>query len=381
MAGPSVAGELTPGRSSRRTSSFAVATPADDADLRALMQRTPMEGAVRVAFTREPDYFAGEGLAGADDCTWVHRDGDQIDGLGRLSVSRLHRNGVVRRIGYLAELRADPQARARGVAARHLREAYALTRDYVITNDVDGCFTSIAADNVRARRVLEYGGRLGIPTYTAVADLVTLAIPVGQPARNAPAPSPVAEDRDELTHFLERHAARSQLAPRWGDDLWLALRRHGVGAHDFRVVREGGRIVAAGAVWDQRPFRQVVVQGYSGALNWARPLVNALARVGVAPPLPAPGSVLPQGAILGGAVDEPRHWAPLLRVLRAVASERALTWLLIGRDARDPGLDVLRRLRTAREYHTRLYDVRWPDVRSFSDAWNDLPFRPEVALL
>jgi hypothetical protein len=91
--------------------------------------------------------------------------------------------------------------------------------------------------------------------------------------------------------------------------------------------------------------------------------------------------VLPQGAILGGAVGDPRHWAPLLGALRAAASERALAWLLIGRDGRDPELGALRRLRIAREYHTRLYDVRWPDVPSFPDAWNNLPFRPEVALL
>jgi hypothetical protein len=59
MAGPPVAGELTSARTSRRASSFALATPADDVELRALMQRTPMDGAIRVAFTREPDYFAG----------------------------------------------------------------------------------------------------------------------------------------------------------------------------------------------------------------------------------------------------------------------------------------------------------------------------------
>lgn len=381
MAGPSVAGELTSGRSPRRASSFAVATPADDAALRALMQRTPMEGAVRVAFTREPDYFAGEGLAGAEDRTWVHRDGGQIDGLGRLSVSRLHRNGTMHRIGYLAELRADPRAQERGVAARHLRDAYALTREYVAANAVDGCFTSIAADNFRARRVLEYGGRLGIPAYTPIADLVTLLIPVGRPPRTTQTFARIAEDRDELTEFLERHTARSQLSPKWDDALWTALARHGVDLRDFRVVRERGRIVAAGAVWDQRPFRQVVVRGYTGALHWAWPVVNVLARVGVAPPLPAPGTVLPQGAILGGAVDDPRHWAPLLGALRAAASDRALAWLLIGRDARDPELGALHRLRIAREYHTRLYDVRWPDAPSFSDAWNDLPFRPEVALL
>jgi hypothetical protein len=54
---------------------------------------------------------------------------------------------------------------------------------------------------------------------------------------------------------------------------------------------------------------------------------------------------------------------------------------VISRDARDPELEALRRLRVAREYHTRLYDVRWTDVPSWPDDWNTSFFRPEVALL
>ena len=67
MARPLADGELTAVAPATHATGVALATPADEADVRALLRNTVMPGAVRVAFTREPDYFAGEGLAGAVD--------------------------------------------------------------------------------------------------------------------------------------------------------------------------------------------------------------------------------------------------------------------------------------------------------------------------
>jgi hypothetical protein len=376
VAGQLAAGELTGAGRPAGADGFALASPADDAQLRALLRRTPMEGAVRVAFTREPDYFAGADLAGAQDRTLVHHNRGRIDGFGRLSINTLHRNGAPRRIGYLGELRAEPRTEH---APRHLRRGYALLREFIGADELDGCFTSIAGGNTRARRVLELGGRLGLPAYAPIAALVTLLLPVGRAAR--PSGVQQAEDRNELTDFLARHARAAQLTLTWDDDRWIALARHGVSPADFHVVREGGRIVAAGAVWDQRDVRQVVVTGYSGPLRWARPVVNVLAAFGAAPPLPAPGSVMRQGMIFGSAVPGPRHWPALLDALRGTARERGLDWLVLGREARDPELVVLRQLRNVREYHTQLYDVRWSDMAPWPEPWNGSLFRPEVALL
>src|SRR5690606_34399488 len=57
MAGALAPGELIAARASARDG-FALATHEDDADLRALLRRSAMPGAIRVAFTREPSYFA-----------------------------------------------------------------------------------------------------------------------------------------------------------------------------------------------------------------------------------------------------------------------------------------------------------------------------------
>ncbi len=368
---------------------FALATANDDAEVRALLRRSVLPGAVNVAFTREPNYFAGEGLAGARDHTVVHRREGVLDGVARLSIHTLQRNQHPATIGYLGELRIAPNA---AHSAQMLRDGYTCLHELVQTNHVDACFTSIAADNTRARRVLEHGQRFGLPVYTPLADLVTVLIPVRR-ARHAVAEGAQAPHEDELTEFLQRHAIAAQLTLTWDAARWAQLAEHGITPAAFRVVRARGRsgpIVAAGAVWDQRAFKQTVVVGYDGALRVGRPMVNALALTGVVPSLPTPGAVLAQAAILGLSASDalPGNLHALLRLLQADAAQRGLDWLVVARETRDPQLAALRaaardvsRLRTrAREYHTRLYEVHWPDA-SVREPWDTTPFRPEVALL
>ena len=179
---------------------------------------------------------------------------------------------------------------------------------------------------------------------------------------------------------MQREAKKAQLTLTWDAARWTALRRHGLHADDFVLVREGGRLVAAGAVWDLRAFRQVVVEGYSGFLRRAWPLLRFLARLGLSPALPTPGETLAQGMIFGAAVEEPRHWTPLLRGLLRAAAQKGLRWLVIAREERDPELAQLRRVCRAREYTTRLYEVCWPGGPARA-TWSGLPCRPEVALL
>jgi len=365
---------------------YQLAGAADEEDLRVLVRQTPMAGPIRVAFTREPDYFAADGLAGADDHTLIHRQNGCLDGVARLSVQTLYRDGMAQRIAYLGELRLVPGAQN---PAQLLRGGYAELHRQLLSMEGDRaprcCFTSIASGNARARRVLENGGKLGLPTYKPIADLVTRVLPIRK-ARSEPlgdVDGGVNDDveTEELSDFLDSHAKRKQLGLTWDVARWQELRRHGITPGSFEVVREAGRIVGAGAVWDQRAFRQVVICGYSGLLRWARPLIHALSKIGLAPPLPAPPATLAQGMVLGAAVEEERHWRPLWQALLGNAAARGLRWLTIARDVRDPELATLRKLGRAREYPTRLYEVSWRDWPAESRDWSNLPFRPEAALL
>lgn len=358
-----------------------LALPADDAGMRALLRRSVMDGAIRLAFTREPAYANGDGLAGSHDASVIAvRDGGVL-AMGRCSVQPLMRNGAPSLVGYLGELRTDPDMPG---AARTLSEGYALLAAAAKEAGAEGFVTSIADDNARARRVLAHGGRLGLPRYTPLAGLVTLLIPVPHAQRNEVATRDEAAgrvDREVVTAYLAERAREGHLGLDWDSPRWESLSHHGVESADLGVVHEQGRVVAAGIVWDQRAFRQTVVMGYRTALAAARPLVNAAARLTGAPRLPSPQSVLAQGTLLSASATSPSAWAALLPRLRARAAARGLGWLAITRDRRDPDVGVLRTLVRAREYHTTLYDVSFKGVEGFRTPWDDRPMRPEAGLL
>lgn len=365
-----MAGTIDPGVVS---SDVAVAGRTDDASLRSMLRHSTIPGAVRVAFTREPDYFAADGMAGGDDITVVARRDGHVVGSGRCSIYSLMRNGLPRRIGYLSVLRV---AASTPRSARLVREGFELLGREVLPR-ADGFFTSIATDNARARRVLESGTRLGLPAYHPLCDLVTLIAPVRGTGSLADAPP----SESELGAFLAEDAQRYQLTLTWDATVWSGLRRHGVSSHDFAVVRRGNQIGAAAAVWDQRTCRQTVVEGYEGMLGAFRPLVNAVFAIRRHPRLPPRGTVLAQGAIFGASVRDPRDWPALWRQLQARAAARGLSWLAISRDVRDPELSILKRLTRGREYRTTLYEVVWPGGTRWTEPWDTRCFRPEVALL
>jgi hypothetical protein len=352
---------------------FTVACAEDEAELRALLRKAVIPGPVRVALTREPDYLAGETLGGNEDTTLVARQDGRMVGMGRCSINTMYRNGVPTRVAYLGELRVEPDA-PRSPAL--LREGYEILASHA--GHADGFFTSIASDNLRARRVLERGARFGLPDYSAICDLVTLVMPVGRgTAERVPSPADVVA----LAEFLDRKSRQCNLSLTWNASRWAALARHGASPESFVVIREGGDVTGAAGIWDQRAFRQIVVDGYDRSVSLARPLFNGVQSLRGMGRLPAPGTVLAQGMLLGAFVQDPDDWTTLWPALARRARTMGLSWLTIARQADDPELAVLRRISGVREYHTTLYAVDWRAGPHWADAWETRPFRPEVSLL
>jgi hypothetical protein len=358
---------------------FAVATRADDAELRALLRATPTRGGpVSLGFEREPDYFAGENVGGASDTTIVARRDGRVVCMGRCSRRVVYVNGRRCEAGYLGELRLAPGTRG-GLAV--LRAGYVFFARLEAEQPAEFYFTSVARGNARARAVLE-GGRVGLPKYEALADLTTAAWPVRGGVRSGG--NEARENEKELIEFLGVQAQRYVLATPWDAEAWRALGRHGLSAEDFCVVRRDGRILAAGGVWDQSAWRQTVVAGYAGATGWLRPVINGVAKFVGRPGLPAVGGRLRQACVHPLAVAEGSDASvtdELLGELERRAKERGVEWLVASVAADDALRSVLARRSGAREYATRLYAVTLPGMRKPDVALTRQVVRPEAGLL
>ncbi len=369
--------ELSPASTGRAR--FALATKADDADIRRLLRDNPMAGQISVSFEHEPNYFADAGLPDQTKQTIVAREGERVVCAGFCSIRRRFVNGAPRRVGYLGGLRLCSRQAGRFDI---LRRGYEFFHSLQSENPADFYFTSIASDNHPARKFLERG-LPGMPAYELIGEFVTLLLP----ARNRPpaphlaaAPVPAA---GELIKLLNDHGCRQQFAPCWSTAELAALDPLGLRQGDFRFIHHGGQIVACAALWDQRTFKQTVIRGYTPALALARPALNFAARITGGPRLPAVGQALANAFVshLAVAPDEPDALIALLAGLRGLAAQRQIELLTLGFAANDPRLDTVRRNFRLREYHSRLYIVRWPRTGGAASELDARILAPETALL
>ena len=365
-------------RELNRSVRFAVAGDADEADIRRLLRESPMRGAVSVTFEREPDYFRGADLAGGKDQTIVAYENGHLVCMGRCTQRECWVDGRATPVGYLAELRLDSEARRRFAI---VREGYRFFRE--LQSDTLH-FTSIASDNDRARRLLENGAR-GMPTYGFLGELVTLLIAVPrrprlpklrvEPATTAHIPA--------LLRVLNQHGRRYQFATVWTAERLHSLARHGLPLERFLIAMDGGEIIACGALWDQRCFRQTVIQGYAGALGLGRPWLNVANRILGRPHLPPPGTALAQAFLSPLALrDGAEALLPeLVEAFFPLASKLGIEWLTLALPAGDARLSVLRRKFFTRAWPSRLYRVSWSEQSAFEFVSPEKRFLPEVALL
>lgn len=345
---------------------FALATPADDTDLRRMLRENPMPGAISVTFEREPDYFIGAKVEGPVHQTVIARSqsGDEIIGMGSRSVRDVYLNGAPHPVGYLSQLRVAPGYRA-------MRSVYQGGFDLLrILHQKDRArlsYMSIIEDNLPARHLLA-GGLPGFPALQEYARMHTLAIYCRRKRRGVPMPDGLQMTRGTPAHTVEvvtclqRNGARYQLAPHWTNDtLFSTERTPDLTPSDFFLALDGKHVVGCLAVWDQSRFKQTVVRGYSGALARWRGLANAGARLmgwPVLPPLNTPFRYCYASHLVIDD-DRPDVFAALLRAVYNHAVDRKYSYFMLGLCEHHPFLELTMASYAHIDYKSQLYLVAW----------------------
>jgi len=357
---------------------FRIAEKSDDAEIRRLLRETPMRGAADVTFEREPDYFAGENVACGEDATILGFAGGALACMGSCSWRECWVGGVRTRAGYLAELRHAHGMRGRGGM---LREGYRFFAELAAADPARCYFTAIVSDNARARRILE-AGKPGMPRYRFVSEIVTLLITVPRAAiaagRRCYIPA-APEHVSGLLRVLNTHGRNHQFGSVWTEARLRSLARHGLPLERFLVALDGGEVVACGALWDQRAFRQTVIRRLPPLLRALRPLINAAGQFLRLPRVPAPCVPLAHAFLSPLACADgslPDFTAAFFPMGRACGCE----FLTLALATDDPRLPAMRSRFAMREWRSRIYAVEFPGTAAASPA-TGLPALPEVALL
>lgn len=374
----------------------------DEAEVRRVLRNTPMQGSIAMTFAREPSFFepsAQPGCcypflvssepvrpepAGPEPVQSAQADARETVTLCALSSLPVYIDGRPAESAYLHLLRVPEAARGRINA---LRAGYAAMKAFKDALGLAGpCFTSIAADNAPARRLLEAGVK-GLPHYRPSGALNTRAFSV-RLGREGGLLRPATEaDIPELVAFYAERNRNTPLAPcldeAWFRELGSALRPE-LRIQDFLLLRakagreRGGAIIGSLALWDRRATRQNIIAGYSPLIRQARLFYNALAHFLRRPPLPAMGAVVPSLflAFPAFAEDGGKLAVPCIREALALAGKRGCAMALMG--LRQNGPNMAGALRGV-SYGSTIYTVHWPDEPVERDGIREA--FPEVALL
>ncbi|MBW8887696.1 MAG: hypothetical protein JF616_08060 [Fibrobacteres bacterium] len=350
------------------------AVPGDDASIRALLRRSPMPGDIRMAFTREPSFFASlevEGKAGRAAVA------EALDGAIRGLIVRNEKeawvNGNPMPLGYLSGLRVEPIPDRVVVLRRgadFIRRCHGEGRARIYLQ-------TVTEGNRKAAALLS-AGRLGMPRLKDLGGLHTFLL---SPSVSRKLPNLLGyevraasrNDIPEVIAFLGGEGARQffpcyrpeDFGPRGG-----LLK--GLSAGDVLLLTRDGRLAGTLGLWDQEPCKQSFIAGYGPALNRMRPFYNLLARFRSRPGLPAAGATVRhlKAALLRIEGDDAGAFAVLLKHALWKARERSLPLAIMVHE-RDPFLPVLRALPSV-AYASRLFAAYFEDGRELAESLDGL---------
>jgi hypothetical protein len=354
---------------------FALATRADDAGIRRLLSSNPIPGRIRIRYEREPDYFAGCATMGTTQVL-VARADERVIGVACRAIRPMYINGERAEVGYLGQLRVDPNFRGRWLVLRGFRKLHELHRQ----SPPRGYVTTIIEGNDEAEGVLVRLARGPMPRYRKLDRLMTLALATAR----APRVEQLVSKRSlaEIVAFLNREGRRKNFFPVYDEHSFTDGTTRGFDPKDFIVIERDGVIAGVAGLWDQSAYKQSIVDAYDPLTRAARPIYNTAARVLRRATWPKPGTALRfgYGSFFCAVNDDPAIARELITRLLDTARARRLDHLLVGFTESDPLLATARTFRHV-AYPAGIFTVAWDDGNDFHDGLDARPRYLEIASL
>jgi hypothetical protein len=231
------------------------ATPADGPEMLRLIESHSNGGKIRIIYSRRPDAYRSY-LTECDKTETTLCIGEDNRLLAQLTCipRKLYIDGEVRTIGYLTGMHKADGAQVN--VMKLLDAGYA-------RSSVKQFFCSILDDNQSAFDMLAKRGLIhSICDYTTYLFNPT-AIKLMRHKFTFRRATP--DDTERLLRFYNEVGSGYSYFPVFSsmDDF------AGLTVSDFFILEDGSQIVAAGALWNQKTFKQYIVLSYGGIYKFA----------------------------------------------------------------------------------------------------------------
>ena len=352
-------------RSDRYT--YETAQPEDADEILGILEEIVFKGKIALTYTRRPDPYISFKKEGREATVFVSREKktNRITSIAAASINRMLLDGEPTDVGYIFGLRVKKEYRRKYLL---LPRGYEYIFRFHAEKNIPFFLTTILEENLVARRLLEKR-RPSMPIYEYYGDYETYALITGRRRprdRGLRFRKAEATDVKGLIDFLREQGRRFQFFPVLDE---AALNDPGGSIHykDFYLLVDGhDEIAAAGAVWDQRAYKQYLLSGYGGIYKILYPVSPLFPLFGY-PKLARPGSILNYFTLSFWAVrdDDEAVFDCFLGHLSSVT--RQYDYFVLGVDTRHPLRETLRRkphlLDPGRMYRVYPYGDPPPAVR------------------
>lgn len=340
---------------------FQTALPEHSSLLLQLLEENAMQGTIDMVMTRRPDYFSNLHYFGTEYPV-LAEEHNRVVGMCQLTKHNGFINGQLQPLGYLNSLRVSHHYRNR---IRVLISGFDYLKQHL--SPPPYCYTSIASDNLTARKLLEKE-HTGLPRYSPLGELSTLAISTQRGRYLGLWQNQTVEQYQEVVEFYHRQAIGYQLSPQLSVE-WLI--NSGLPVWGYRV---NGELRACAVLWNQQTFKQVMALDYHSIWRTLKPIYNGYASLMKRVALPAKQQALDQSFLAFFAIADHQDMLSLIDDALSRCTTNVLTF---GVACSHPMLNaVIKRFRPL-SYKTCLYGV---DLVA-SPVWSQQAIAPEAAIL
>ena len=364
---------------------FEMAQQSDEPALRCLMTEVSLGRMLQVTFRREPDFFLASRVQGRFVQVGVARHSytGEIIGCATRTVRTGFLNGRVEPVGYIGDLRLTAKYRSGTILARgyqHFRQLHQDGRALL--------YVTVIFENNRVALQTIASGRAGLPTYHDIGRLLSPAICLTRRRPHLAVSTEIVTGEPrllpEIVACLNRYGSRRQFAPYYTvedflfGDRWL----YNVHVENLYIAIRNKRVVGVIGRWDQRSFKQTVIERYDGPLRFLHPIVRLGSALGVCPSLPRPKSPVNAcyASFLAADDDDLGVAQALLQRAYNDAVQAGYKYLFIGLHEQDPLVGVLRGYRQV-PFTARLFCVYFEDGKAAYERLDNRVPSIEIAML